>query len=183
MLRTGLNNVVPLILFAFRHKINLVFVISKIWLWQINFVLVMSIRFSHCISIQLKYSIKICLTLRLHLTFWLLYWLTCLAECIIKELLNSAYAGCRNYSQLGQPRWEWFWYPSVLWKSDCSFYYGPIEGSDQVLHYKNRSPIFHCTDRTSEVNKLFIIWLVNPSFRKRQLFQSFRWLTRKNTDR
>ena len=26
-------------------------------------------------------------------------------------------------------------------------------------YYKNRSPIFHGTDRPREVNKLFIIWL------------------------
>ena len=32
-------------------------------------------------------------------------------------------------------------------------------GLYRVISEKNRSPIFHGTDRTREVNKLFIIWL------------------------
>ena len=39
-----------------------------------------------------------------------------------------------------------------------AFYYGPSDEGARSMQ-KNRGLIFHSTDRTSEVNNRFIIWL------------------------
>ena len=49
-------------------------------------------------------------------------------------------------------------------------YWSEIFSTDRASAVKNRGPTFHSIDRTSEVNKLFIIWLINPSCRIKNHF-------------
>ena len=69
----------------------------------------------------------------------------------------------------------------ILWNIALRFLVQTELGQRARSVLKNRSPICYCTDRTSEVNKLFITWQINPSLRKKAFVGYVRLYQQQNS--
>ena len=79
-----------------------------------------------------------------------------------KDFFNTLCIQCVNYMLIDR---AWGLHSEILDREPrfCSTdQQGLAQPARSVL--ENRGPIFHCTDRTSKVNKLFIIWLKTRIF-------------------